>query len=179
MHADGHAVLEDNDGRPALRFERVLAHSPERLWQALTTSEQLFDWHPTPFDLDPPAAGGRVRYRTSAEAPEMPDGRVLEYDPPRLLIYTWGEDELRWELRPHDDGCLLRLLHTFDDRFKAARDAAGWELCLEALESSLESEPHPRHGHGPRLPQNWKELNRGYEERFGIPPEKATPPPSV
>jgi len=38
--------------------------------------------------------------------------------------HTWGEDELRWELRPHEDGCVLVLTHTFDDRFKAARDAA-------------------------------------------------------
>ena len=27
-------------------------------------------------------------------------------------------------------------------------------------------------------PSGWQELNDAYQERFGIPPEKATPPPS-
>jgi uncharacterized protein YndB with AHSA1/START domain len=176
MPASGHAVLEDHDGRSALRFERVLAHSPERVWRALTTHDELFDWHPTPFDLEP-HAGGRVSYRTTPDAPQMPDGTVLEFDPPRLLAHSWGDDELRWELQANDNGCVLRLTHIFDDRFKAARDASGWHLCLGALSNALESDPRPRRGHGPRLPQNWRDLNREYEQRFGIAPEQATPPP--
>ncbi len=180
MPDDNHAVLQERDGRPALLFERVLAHSPERVWQALTTHDELFDWHPTPFELDPSptAPDGRIMFIPTPGAPEMPDGRVLEYDPPRLLVHTWGEDELRWELRPDGGGCVLRLTHTFEDRFKAARDAAGWHLCLGALSSSLESNPRPQRGHEPRLPTGWRELNHEYEERFEIPPEQATPPPA-
>ena len=104
---------------------------------------------------------------------------MLEFEPPRLLAYSWGEDELRWELRPDGGGCVLSLTHIFDDRFKAARDAAGWHLCLGALSRSLESDPRPQRGHGPRLPGEWRDLNREYEKRFGIPPERATPPPPL
>lgn len=176
-----HATLQQRDGRAALLFERVLAHPPERVWRALTAYDGLFDWHPTPFQLDgdPPIPGGPVTFIATAEAPEMPGGRLLEYDPPRLLAHTWGEDELRWELEGREDGCLLRLTHIFDDRFKAARDASGWHLCLGALSSSLELAPKPQRVLEPRLPQGWTELNRDYEQRFGIDPEQATPPPTA
>ncbi len=108
----------------------------------------------------------------------MPGGEVTAYEPPRPLGYTWGEDDLRWELRPHDDGCLLTLTHSFDDRFKAARDAAGWDICLAALSTSLDGGKVEREiGDGERLPRGWSELNSAYQERFEISPEEATPPP--
>ena len=180
------AVLQDQEGRPMLRFERLLQHPPERVWKALTEPGELSGWHPTParFEASP---GGKVSYLSAEEVrtmsalrdpPEMPDGEVTEYDPPRVLAHTWGEDELRWELRPHERGCLLVLLHTFDDRFKAARDAAGWHLCLDALSTVLDGVPRPEEKDAEGLPWGWPELNSGYEERFGIPPERATPPPT-
>jgi uncharacterized protein YndB with AHSA1/START domain len=177
MPDGAHAVLQDRDGRSALLFERSLAHSPERVWRALTTHGELSDWHPTPFELEP-RPGGRVAYRATPEGPQIPDGGVLEYDPPRLLAYTWGDDELRWELLADSGGgCLLRLTHLFDDRFKAARDAAGWHLCLDALSGSLEGASRPEGEEGPRLPQDLSELNDDYQQRFAIKPEQATPPP--
>jgi uncharacterized protein YndB with AHSA1/START domain len=176
MPAHGHAVLEDHDGRWALRFERTFDHPPARVWRALTSHDELLDWHPTPFDLEP-RSGGHVSYSAIAHAPEMPRGRVLAFEPPHLLAYTWGEDELRWELRASDGGCVLSLTHVFDDRFKAARDAAGWEQCLDALSSALAAEPRPQRGSEPRLPPGWHELNAEYEERFGITHGQATPPP--
>jgi uncharacterized protein YndB with AHSA1/START domain len=180
MPSARHAVLKDHDGRSALRFERTLAHAPERVWRALTSCDQLSDWHPTPFELEPspPAPGCRVRFIPTEGGPEMPDGELLEFDPPHALAYTWGEDELRWELHPRGAGCKLCLTHIFDDRFKAARDATGWHLCLEALSCSLSGDPRPLRGSAASLPQGWEDLNREYQTRFGITPEQATPPPS-
>lgn len=176
-----HAILQQRDGRTALLFERVLSHPPAQVWQALTTYDGLHDWHPTPFQLDaqPPVPGATVKFISTPEGPEMPDGRLLEYKPPRLLTHTWGDDELRWELEAHDDGCLLRLTHIFDDHFKAARDASGWHLCLGALSHSLDHAREPQHRVEPGLPQGWSELNREYEQRFGIDPAQATPPPTA
>jgi uncharacterized protein YndB with AHSA1/START domain len=168
------AVLQGQEGRSVLRFERVFRHPPERVWRALTEPGELAGWHPTPFELEPAAPGGTVRFLPEGDVPEMPDGEVSEYEPPRLLAYAWGDDQLRWELRPKDDGCLLVLTHVFDDRFKAARDAAGWHVCLDALSAVLDGA-----GRDARemLHGEWQGLNREYEERFGIPPDKATPPP--
>ncbi|HEX3512074.1 MAG TPA: SRPBCC family protein [Solirubrobacteraceae bacterium] len=173
MPAAGAAVLRDREGRVVLRFERSLPHAPERVWQALISVDELTAWHPTPFELEP-SPGGTVRFRADLGGPEMPQGKVLAYDPPRTLAYTWGEDELRFTLTATGERCLLVLEHTFEDRMKAARDAAGWELCLRALERALAGEAGrlADDGGGP-----WAELNRDYEERFGIAPEDATPPP--
>jgi hypothetical protein len=110
----------------------------------------------------------------------MPENEVTDWDPPRLLGYTWAKegerpDHLRWELRPHDNGCVLILVHTFDDRLKAARDGAGWHVCLDALaEEMAGGAPEPPGGD----PGPWTTLNDTYQGRFGISPEEATPPPA-
>jgi predicted 3-demethylubiquinone-9 3-methyltransferase (glyoxalase superfamily)/uncharacterized protein YndB with AHSA1/START domain len=156
------ATLEDRDGRHALRFERTLRQDVETVWRALTEQDELARWHPSPFELEP-RAGGAVRY-AQPDGASPGDGTVTDYEPPSVLGYTWGEDHLRFELRPHDDGTLLVLTHTFDDRNKAARDAAGWAHCLDRL-AGLEPAG------------TWLELNRGYEDAFGIAPQDATPPP--
>jgi uncharacterized protein YndB with AHSA1/START domain len=202
---NGHAHLQEINGRPALVFERALPYPRERVWRALTEREQLGSWHPTPFALelepDAPADPGRVLFDPPPHVPPIPDGRVLAYEPPRLLVHTWWEDELRWELREHENGCLLTLTHTFDDRFKAARDAAGWHVCLEGLARELAATgvhasdhdqgraPGPKAPEGPRddgsataepirVPEGWSELNDDYQRRFGIAPDQATPVPS-
>jgi uncharacterized protein YndB with AHSA1/START domain len=177
---DKYARLEEIDGRPALRFERTFAHPPERVWKALTDTREMFTWHPTPGAFEP-RVGGRVAWDPEGHVPDMPDDEVTDWDPPRLLGYTWGTDEgnpdhLRWELRPHDDGCVLVLVHTFDDRLKAARDGAGWHLCLDKLRDDLAGRPQ-----SPNFDpdtSSWTPLNTEYQDRFGISPEEATPPPN-
>jgi uncharacterized protein YndB with AHSA1/START domain len=171
------AVLQDNEGRAVLRFERVLSHPPERVWKALTETGELFGWHPTPLEFEP-RIGGRVRYVSKEGPSPMPDGEVTEYEAQRVLGHTWGEDHLHWELLPHSRGCLLVLSHTFGDRFKAARDAAGWHLCLDALSAALDGVKTQAGLDSDGFPDGWRELNQAYERRFDIPPEKATPPPT-
>jgi uncharacterized protein YndB with AHSA1/START domain len=171
---DADAILQDQRGQAVLRFERVLRHPPERVWRALTQPEELSAWHPTPAEFEP-TVGGAVRYSPEGDVPDFPEGEVIDWDPPRLLAYTWGDDHLRWEVREHEDGSLLTLVHSFDDHFKAARDAAGWHVCLDALSESLDGMPaataRETREHG------WRELNSAYEKRFGIPHDRATPPP--
>jgi len=170
------ARLEQDGGRSRLRFERVLGHPPQRVWEALTAAADLAAWHPTPFELEP-RVGGAVTFAATPGAPAMPPGAVLEYDPPRRLAYTWGDDELRFAVDAHPEGSLLVLTHAFDDRYKAARDAAGWDICLHALAHALRGERPPAVDAGGRFPPGWSELNDAYQRRFGIAPADATPPP--
>jgi hypothetical protein len=65
---------------------------------------------------------------------------VLVADPPKVLEFTWGTDVIRLEIEPTDDGCLLTLLDTIDEVGKAARDGAGWLVCLDKLELALAGE---------------------------------------
>jgi uncharacterized protein YndB with AHSA1/START domain len=136
--------LEERDGRPSLRFERVLPHAPERVWRALTDPGEQFAWHPTParFELE---VGGRVAYLEGGYVAGMAEGEVTACEPPRLLAYTWPAGEppsnhLRWELAPHDDGCLLTLVQSFEDRARAVDYSAGWHICLDAFAERLNGE---------------------------------------
>ena len=99
-----------------------------------------------------------------AEAPPF-DGEVLVYDPPRVFAYRWGPDVLRWELRADGSGCTLTFTDTIETQGKAARDAAGWHVCLEALAARLAGTEPPPAG-------RWTQVHPGYVTRFG--PEAAT-----
>lgn len=160
-------TLIEVEGRPALRFERVLNAAPARVWRALTEPAEHETWHPSPFDLEP-RVGGSVKYRGE----DLDDGTVLEFQPESALAYTWGEDDLHWELEPQGSGTLLTLTHVFDDRLKAARDGAGWHVCLDRLDRAVDGDDA---GDGPRA---WDDLNREYQGKFGIDPSEATPVPA-
>jgi uncharacterized protein YndB with AHSA1/START domain len=138
------ATLEPAGDRHTLRFERRLDHSPERVWRAITDADELRHWFP----------------------PEEPV-TVTESDPPRLLAGTWFGDELRFELTPDGDGCVLVFTHTFEDRDTAARSAAGWDRCFAALDALLAGEPITR----AESLEGWLDVHERYAEEFGVDPE--------
>jgi uncharacterized protein YndB with AHSA1/START domain len=92
------------------------------------------------------------------------DGTVTEVDPPRALAYSWGPDDLRFELRPSSDGCVLIFTHTFTDTegIKAARDGAGWHVCLDNLAARLDDRPR-----GEDFQAHWQDLHREYVAAMG------------
>jgi uncharacterized protein YndB with AHSA1/START domain len=59
-------------------------------------------------------------------------GEVLEAEAPHRLAFTWGEETLRFELHPDGDGTRLVLTDELPAAH-AARNAAGWETCLDRL----------------------------------------------
>jgi hypothetical protein len=95
---------------------------------------------------------------------------MLAFVPPTLMELRWADDVLRFELEPDDSGmgCILRLSVTFTEPGKAARDAAGWHVCLDRL---YDGTPAPG-------PDRWKELFGTYGERFG-PEASAVGPPQM
>jgi uncharacterized protein YndB with AHSA1/START domain len=126
------------DGRPTLRLERRLAHPIASVWSALTDPAELARWFPSTIEGEL-RDGARLSF-SFPEHDEVPDmhGQVTELDPTRELAFFWGEDHIRFELRPdgeHTDLCLTVVLDSAD---KAARDGAGWHVCLARLEATLD-----------------------------------------
>lgn len=156
------------DGRPALRFVRDYPHPAQRVWDAVTDPTELSTWFPARVafpDGGAPAAGAEVRYSFDADG-DAGTGTVVTHDPPHRLTLTWAADELRLVLEPlHDGGCRLTFTALLGERDTAARTAAGWEVCLEALDAALAGRPHPAPA-GPT--PTWR---RHYEEhvRAGVP----------
>lgn len=126
--------------RNGLRIERLLRHPPARVWKAITESSSLAAW--LPVDLVGERRVGAPltmpfwpevveRYE---EADQTYDGEVLAWDPPRLFAWTWGGDEIRFELTEVPEGTRL----VFSTWFGPApvepwRAAAGWHECLALL----------------------------------------------
>jgi hypothetical protein len=51
---------------------------------------------------------------------------------------TWGDDELRFQLESLEDGgCRFTLFDLLDRRDAAARNAAGWDVCLGELDKHV------------------------------------------
>ncbi|OIJ68890.1 SRPBCC family protein [Streptomyces mangrovisoli] len=150
-----------DDGRGAVRFSRVYDHPVDRVWTFVTDPDELVHWFPSraEFELRP---GGTVRFSGD---PHMPDttSRVLAVDPPRHLSFAWGDDELRFDLEDLGGGrTRLTLTDVLDTRDAAARNAAGWEVCLTGLDALARGErtggPHT----GSAAP--WKEFYDRYTE---------------
>jgi uncharacterized protein YndB with AHSA1/START domain len=126
------ATLITDTQRPAVRLERRLADPPEVVWRALTEREQLRAWFPSDV-VGEFQVGAPLRFPFPPEVSDMTlTGEVLEVDAPRRLAFTWGEETLRFELHPDGDGTRLVLIDELPAAH-AARNAAGWDTCLDRL----------------------------------------------
>ncbi len=134
-----YATIEDT---PTLTFERRLSHPVDRVWRAITEPGELQYWFPSKVVAAELRAGAEMTFEFEdmpLDAPSSMGGSVTDFAPPRLFAFYWGEDHLRFELDPADDpeACTLSLTVQLGARDKAARDAAGWHVCLDRLESRL------------------------------------------
>lgn len=163
--------LEKVGERYELRFERHLAHSPERVWKALTEPDELRKWFPDTIVVKEWRVGAPLQFRHEAGIYAF-DGEVVAYEPPRLLEIRWGTDKIRFEVEPTRTGSKLTLIDTIDELGKAARDGAGWHACLDALERALDGKPRPE-------TNVWAEVHEDYVKKFG--PEASTigPPEGI
>jgi uncharacterized protein YndB with AHSA1/START domain len=128
-------TLMTGGARPQVRLVRQLADPPAVVWSALTDREQLRTWFP----CDVIVAGGRwevgasITFEFPHEVIDMTlAGEVLVVDEPHVLAFTWGEETLRFELTANDGGTRLVLIDELPPS-AAARNAAGWEQCLDRL----------------------------------------------
>jgi uncharacterized protein YndB with AHSA1/START domain len=163
--ANVNGELEQAGDRWRLRFTRNLGHSPQKVWEAITQPEQLRTWFPQEIVGDW-KTGARLQFKSS-DAEANFDGEVLAVQPPKLLEFKWGTDVLRFEITPSGSGSTLTLLDTFDELGKAARDGAGWHVCLDALERNLDGTPSDV-----SPGESWDEVHEDYIKAFG--PEAST-----
>lgn len=134
------------DGRPVVRFERTFPHRIDAVWAAVTDPQQLEQWFPTTVEFDSLSPGAEITFRFDQDAYPPMSGVVREVRPPERLVFTWGGDELSFELeeRGHGEACRLALSVVLDSEDKAARDSAGWDACLDALERVVAGAVHER-----------------------------------
>jgi uncharacterized protein YndB with AHSA1/START domain len=151
-------TLETIDGRPALRFERILPHSVERAWRAVSDPAELERWFPAVVKWTPAAGETLEAYGMT--------GEVTEVDAPRRLAWNFNGERYSFDLARNEAGCRLVFTHVFGDRTLAAQTAAGWETYLSRLDAHLVGEYLSEEA----AHDSWGDVHERYAARFGVDP---------
>ncbi len=154
------------DGQPVVRFERTVPHPIQAVWEAITDPAQLGEWFPTTVEFDRLEEGAPIAFRFAHDGYPPMSGEMLEVAPPHRLSFTWGDDRLTFELERGDDGagCRLAFSVALDGADKAARDAAGWDQCLDMLGLVVDGRTPDR----PAPSDDWRVYYEEYK-RLGLP----------
>jgi uncharacterized protein YndB with AHSA1/START domain len=159
-------IIRDGD-RVGLRYERRLNHRPERVWRALTDSDQLQHWLPCDI-VGPRTAGATIQLpfwpavadKYNIEEPTL-SGTILTWDPPRTFSWMWDTDELTFELEPFDGGTVLTFTTWIDKGPGLASTGAGYHVCFDQLADLLDTD-RP----APFIDQDPAPYERIYESAF-------------
>ena len=157
-HGSARAIADLAGG--IILAEVEIAAPPERVFRALTESDEILRWWGSPdayktesWTSDLRAGGAwRADGRGSDGTPFSVGGRFLEVDPPRRLVQTWSADwdagaetTLTYQLSASNGGTRLTLRHEgFAGRPEACQShAGGWELVLGWLLSHFTAAAPP------------------------------------
>ena len=159
-----------------LKIERLLPGPIERIWAYLTDSDLRRQW----------LAAGQMEMKAGAPfefvwrndeltSPpgQRPPGfseehrmksRIVECDPPRKLVITWGSSgDVSFELEPRGDRVLLTLIHRrLPDRGTMLLVGPGWHMHLDVLVARMSGkEPEP-------FWDGWSRLQKDYDRRLPV-----------
>lgn len=134
------ATLLRAGARPVLRFERHLPRPVDAVWQAVTSPAEMGSWFPTRIEIDEWKVGAPLTHHFDQHDIEPLPGVVLEWDPPLRVSFTWAADTISFELAPAADGGTIFVLTEELSANHAARNAAGWDACLDRLQFGAECE---------------------------------------
>lgn len=153
------ALEETTMTAPKHLYDLYIRTTPEKLWQAIVSSEftKLYfggsvksDWR----------AGSPYRYANN-DGGSMHFGTILEADPPHRLVQTFEHDlseehgggaddvsTVTWEIEPMGEVCKLTLVHEYKAESKSYKSSGvGWPMILSGLKTLLETgEPLPLGG---------------------------------
>ena len=166
--ASGAKVHKEQE-RWTLVLVRDLRHPPAKVWRAITDPEHLREWAPFDADRSLGAVGTAKLSTVGTPTPMVTETRVKRADAPHVLEFSWGEQDLRWELEAQEaGGTRLTLWHNIDRRF-ISMGAAGWHICFDVMDRLLAGEPIGRIV-GPEAMQfdGWRRLSAEYAKQFAV-----------
>jgi uncharacterized protein YndB with AHSA1/START domain len=165
--ASGAQIRKDGE-KWTLILVRELRHSPEKVWQALTDPAHLREWAPFDADASLGTIGTTAKLTmVGTPTPQVFETTVKRADAPKVLDYSWGGSDIRWELEALGGGTRLTLWHNIDRRF-ISMGAAGWHICFDVMDRLLSGTPIGRIVAGEAMKFGWPRLNSEYAKQFGI-----------
>jgi uncharacterized protein YndB with AHSA1/START domain len=131
-------------------FEIYIKTTPERLWEAITSSEMRPKYNFGVGVKSDWTNGSRYEGVHPAAPAPLVHGENLEVDPPRRLVQSfqalWSDDvrdegtsRVTWEIEQVEDSCRLTVVH--DQLREGANDEiyGGWPMILSGLKTLLET----------------------------------------
>ena len=165
--AAGARILKDGE-QWTLMVVRELPHPPALVWEAITQPEHLRQWAPYDSDRSLGHVGTAKLTTVGAPKPLVTETRVTRAIAPKVLEFSWGGQDVRWELEPLGGGTRLTLWHNINRNF-IAMGAAGWHICLDVLDRSLGGQPIGRIvGMDAMQFGGWQRLHAEYQKEFGL-----------
>jgi uncharacterized protein YndB with AHSA1/START domain len=133
--------MNDSAATRTLVIEREMAHSPEKIWRALTEGPLMEEWLMSN-DFEP-VVGHRFSFRATPVAnwSGVIECEVLVVEPNSRLSYSWGTlgvgTAVTWTLTPNEGGTHLRMEQSGfgpdqDANYKGA--SYGWRKFIGNLE---------------------------------------------
>jgi uncharacterized protein YndB with AHSA1/START domain len=137
--------------KPKFVYVIYIASTPEKVFQALTSSEMSKRYWSDNYVESEWKIGSPFSLRLARHEKQDITGEVLEFDPPRRLAYTFhphhdgleseGASRVTFEIAPQQDQVKLTVVH---DRFEVGSKvlesiSQGWPHVLSSLKSYLES----------------------------------------
>jgi len=147
--ASHHGTVDRDGAAGSIRFERLLDHPVERVWEAVTTPDGLAGWWlpiaaTISVDLE---EGGLISFSAPELGEEPMTCEVLEVEPPYRLVHSHFDRSitLTWELVEVGEGCRLRLTQRTPDIAAALAEGhiVGLHPALARLAPALDGAPVP------------------------------------
>ena len=158
-----------------LKIERLLPGPIDRVWAYLTDSDLRRQWLASGVMTPQAGSAFELTWRNDelAAAPgQRPDGmsaehsmesRLLAFDPPHHLAFTWGErGEVAFELTVAGHEVRLTLIHRrISDRRNLLMVGAGWHMHLDVLAAVVGGKTVEE-----PFWQGWERLKAEYDKRL-------------
>ena len=124
-----------------------IAARPETVFAFWVEPERIREWMGRTVTMEPRTGGAfRIDYNGS----DIASGKVLEIDPPRRLVLSWGWEaegdptppgasRVELTLTPDGDGTILRLRHSGLVEAAVEGHAVGWDQFVPGLASVAEA----------------------------------------
>ena len=143
--------MTDNATLTTGTIERELriAARPETVFSFWVEPDRIRTWMGRTVSMDARAGGA---YRIDYNGSDIATGEVLEIDPPRRLVLSWGWEapgdatppgasRVEVTLTPDGDGTILRLRHTGLAAEAVEGHAVGWDQFLPGLLAAAVASP--------------------------------------
>jgi uncharacterized protein YndB with AHSA1/START domain len=135
-------------------LDRRFDCTADRLWEAITDSNQVSDWMKYPARIDA-HMGGAIFVDFTPDEPLS--GVICKWEAGKTFAYTWGSSIVEWHIAGDLAGSRLHFSHIGVRPKFLAGIAAGWHAFLDQLEGHLKGETRP---------DRFKEFEAVYKEAF-------------